>query len=99
MMKPAMCPRPHALIPVLALALIVACDKSTEPKAAALVTSVDTLRPGEIAHVRGTGLTGLQSLRIGGVEATELTIISDSEAAFRVPSMRSCETDMRVAQV
>jgi hypothetical protein len=98
-MKPPISLRRHALLSVLVLALIVACDRSTEPKLAAHVTSVDTLRPGQIAHVRGSGLTSLQSLRLDGVAATELVIISDSVAEFRVPSMRACETDMRAAQV
>ncbi|HEU0053110.1 MAG TPA: hypothetical protein VFQ39_08025, partial [Longimicrobium sp.] len=88
------------LLPVLVVALIAACDggPTTAPPAVHL-TSVDTLRPGQTAHVRGSGLTKLRSLRLDGVEATELVASSDSVAAFRVPSMRACETDMRAVKV
>ncbi|HEX6064647.1 MAG TPA: hypothetical protein VFZ04_10535 [Longimicrobiales bacterium] len=89
-----------------ALALIVACDGGApvEPEkpvvtAPARLTSVDTLRPGQIVQVRGSGFTNLKSLELDGVAATELTVTSDSVAHFRVPSMRACETDMRVASV
>ena len=89
------------LLPALAAALTAACDGGApvEPTRPAHVTSVDTLRPGQIAHVRGSGLTGLRSLRLDGVEATELVARSDSVAEFRVPSMRACETDMRAVKV
>jgi hypothetical protein len=99
------------LLPALVVALIVACDGGAPdggapvdptppvPPAAARVTSVDTLRPGQIAHVRGSGLTTLRSLRLDGVEATELVARSDSVVEFRVPSMRACETDMRAVKV
>jgi hypothetical protein len=89
------------LLPVLVVALVVACDGGApaEPTRPVHVTSVDTLRPGQIAHVRGSGLTSLRSLLLDGVEATELVARSDSVAEFRVPSMRACETDMRAAKV
>ncbi|HEX8359981.1 MAG TPA: hypothetical protein VF613_07740 [Longimicrobium sp.] len=90
------------LLPALAVALIAACDGGApvEPTASAVhVASVDTLRPGQIAHVRGSGLTGLRSLLLDGVAATELVARSDSVAEFRVPSMRACETDMRAVKV
>ena len=91
------------LLPALVVALIVACDggapvKPTPPPAVR-VTSVDTLRPGQIAHVRGSGLTNLRALLVDGVVATELVARSDSVAEFRVPSMRACETDMRAVKV
>ncbi len=98
-MKPTISPRCHALIPVLALAVIVACSESTEPKLPAQLTSVDALHPGQIARVRGSGLTNLQSLRVDGIAAAELVIISDSVAEFRVPSVRTCETDKRLVKV
>jgi hypothetical protein len=60
---------------------------------------VDTLRPGQIAHVRGSGLTSLRSLLLDGVAATELVARSDTVAEFRVPGMRACETDMRAVKV
>ncbi|HEX8359455.1 MAG TPA: hypothetical protein VF613_05085 [Longimicrobium sp.] len=63
------------------------------------MTSLDTLRPGQIALVRGSGLTGLRSLVLDGVAATELVARSDSVAEFRVPAMRACETDMRAVKV
>ncbi|MES2521441.1 MAG: hypothetical protein V4617_02000 [Gemmatimonadota bacterium] len=63
------------------------------------MTAIDTLRPGQIASVRGSGLAGLRSLLIDGVAATELVARSDSVAEFRVPSMRACETDMRAVKV
>ena len=95
-----------ALVPSLTLgtglALLVACDGGApaEPTpTAANVTSVDTLRPGQIAHARGSGLANLRSLLLDGVEATELVARSDSVAEFRVPSMRACETDMRAVKV
>jgi hypothetical protein len=96
------------LLPALVAALIVACDggarveptrPAQSPPPAVHVTSVDTLRPGQIAHVRGSGLTDLRSLLLDGVEATELVVRSDSAAEFRVPSMRACETDMRAVKV
>lgn len=89
------------LLPVLLVALIAACDGGApvEPTRPVHVTSVDTLRPGQIAHVRGSGLTNLRSLLLDGVEATELVARSDSVAEFRVPSMRACETDMRAVKV
>ncbi|MEW5927203.1 MAG: hypothetical protein AB1941_06955 [Gemmatimonadota bacterium] len=89
------------LLPVLVVALIAACDGGApvEPTRPVHVTSVDTLRPGQIAHVRGSGLTSLRSLLLDGVEATELVARSDSVAEFRVPSMRACETDMRAVKV
>jgi hypothetical protein len=88
------------LLPALAVALMVACDGGApvEPTPVHL-TSVDTLRPGQLAHVRGSGLTHLRSLRLDGVAATELVAHSDSVAEFRVPSMRACETDMRAVKV
>jgi hypothetical protein len=89
------------LLPALVVALTVACDGGApvEPARPVQVTSVDTLRPGQIAHVRGSGLTNLRSLLLDGVEATELVARSDSVAEFRVPSMRACETDMRAVKV
>ena len=101
------------LLPALVVALIAACDGGAAdggasvdptrpvqpPPATVRVTSVDTLRPGQIAHVRGSGLTSLRSLLLDGVEATELVARSDSVAEFRVPSMRACETDMRAVKV
>ena len=89
----------------LVVALIAACDGGApvEPKpvppAAIHLTSVDTLRPGQIASVRGAGFTNLQSVLLDGVQATELVVRSDSVAEFRVPSMRACETDMRAVKV
>ena len=107
MRRPALLP---ALIPSLMLgtgaALLVACEggapaESTRPveATAVRVLAVDTLRPGQIASVRGSGLSTLRSLRLDGVEATELVARSDSVAEFRVPSMRACETDMRAVKV
>ena len=92
------------LLPALVAALIVACDggapvEPTPPPPAVHVTSVDTLRPGQIARVRGSGLTNLRSLLLDAVAATELVALSDSVAEFRVPSMRACETDMRAVKV
>src|SRR5688500_1012203 len=93
------------LIPLLAplvVALTIACDGGApvEPlRPAVHLTSVDTLRPGQIASVRGSGLTSLRSLILDGVEATGLVARSDSVAEFRVPSMRACETDMRSVKV
>lgn len=88
-----------ALLLAHVAALIVACDGPAEPDRAVHVTSVDTLRPGEIAHIRGSGFTSLSSLLLDGVEATELVSTSDTLAQFRVPSMRECETDMRAVQL
>jgi hypothetical protein len=90
----------------VAIALIIACDggapveptKPIEP-AAIQLTSVDTLRPGQTAQVRGSGLTNLKSLLVDGVAATELVVRSDNVADFRVPAMRACETDMRKVKV
>ena len=89
------------LLPTLVVALIVACDGGgpVEPPPAVHLTSVDTLRPGQVAQVRGSGLTQLRSLLLDGVKATELVARSDSVAEFRVPSVRACETDMRVVKV
>jgi hypothetical protein len=95
------------LLPALVVALIVACDggapreptRPVQPPSAVHVTSVDTLRPGQIARVRGSGLTNLRSLLLDGVEATALVARSDSVAEFRVPSLRACETDRRAVQV
>lgn len=96
------------LLPALVVALIVGCDggarvepsQPVQPSPSTVrVTSVDTLRPGQIAHVRGSGLTNLRSLLLDGVGATELVARSDSIAEFRVPSMRTCETDMRAVKV
>jgi hypothetical protein len=89
------------LLPALAVALVAACDGGgpAEPARPVRVTSVDTLRPGQVARVRGSGLAGLRSLRLDGVEATELVARSDSVAEFRVPTMRACETDMRAVGV
>jgi len=89
------------LLPAIVVALIVACDGGApaEPTRPVHVTSVDTLRPGQIARVRGSGLTSLRSLLLDGVQATELVARSDSVAEFRVPSMRACETDMRAVKV
>ena len=86
----------------LAVALVVACDAGgpVDPRRPAVyLTSIDTLRPGQIASVRGSGLTGLRSLLIDGVKATEIVARSDSVAEFRVPSTRACETDMRAVIV
>jgi hypothetical protein len=91
--------RGHALISVLVFAAAVACSESTEPKLPASITSVDELQPGQIAKIRGTSLTNLLSLRIDGVQATELVVLSDSVAEFRVPSMRACETDRRAVKI
>ena len=72
------------------LALIVACDGgSVEPTRPPNVTSVDTLPPGQLAYIRGSGLTHLRSLLLDGVTATELVARSASVAEFRVPSMRA----------
>ena len=98
-MNPALVRRRPALLPAIVVALIVACDGPAEPDRPALVTAVDTLRPGQIAHVRGSGLANLRSLFLDGVEATELVSTSDTVAQFRVPSMRACETDMRAVAV
>jgi hypothetical protein len=89
------------LLPALVVALIVACDGGApvEPSRPVHVLSVDTLRPGQIARVRGSGLTSLRSLLLDGVAATELVARSDSVAEFRVPAMRACETDMRAVKV
>lgn len=88
------------LLPAL-VALIAACDGGAPvgPTQPAHLTSVDTLRPGKIAQLRGSGLTGLRSLLLDGVKATEIVAHSDSVAEFRVPSMRACETDMRAVKV
>jgi hypothetical protein len=93
-----------ALVVALLVAPIVGCDGGATrpvppPTAAIRVTAVDTLRPGQIARARGSGLAALRSLRLDDVEATELVARSDSVAEFRVPSMRACETDMRAVQV
>jgi hypothetical protein len=81
---------PAPLLPALAAALIAACDGApVEPAGPVQVASVDTLRPGQVAHVRGSGLTSLRSLLLDGVPATELVARSDSVAEFRVPSMRA----------
>ena len=87
------------LLPALA-ALIAACDGGgpVQPRPVH-VSSVDTLRPGQIAHLRGSGLTSLRSLLLDGVATTELVVRSDSVAEFRVPTMRACETDMRAVKV
>jgi len=89
------------LLPALVVALIAACDggASVEPTKPVHLTTVDTLRPGQTAQVRGSGLTGLRSLLLDGVAATELVVGSDSVAEFRVPSLRACETDMRAVKV
>jgi hypothetical protein len=89
------------LLPTLVVALIVGCDGGApvEPARPVQVTSVDTLRPGQIAHVRGSGLTHLRSLLLDGVAATGLVARSDSVVEFRVPPMRACETDMRTVKV
>ena len=89
------------VIAALAVALVVACNDGAPvaPTRPVRVTAVDTLRPGQIAQVRGSGLTGLRSLLLDGVAATELVVRSDSVADFRVPAMRACETDMRAVQV
>ena len=83
------------------VALITACDGGAPagPTRPVLLASVDTLRPGQIARVRGSGLTGLRSLLLDSVGATELVARSDSVVEFRVPSMRAGETDMRVVKV
>lgn len=104
--------RPAPLLPALVVAplvaLIVGCDGgarvgTTQPvqpsPSTVRVTSVDTLRPGQVARVRGSGLTNLRSLLLDGVAATELVARSDSVAEFRVPSMRACETDVRAVKV
>ncbi|MDF1504621.1 type VI secretion system ATPase TssH [Roseisolibacter sp. H3M3-2] len=87
-----------------AVALTLACDGGATPPdgtppPAVRVTAVDTLRPGQVGRVHGTGLAALRSLRLDGVAATELVVRSDSVAEFRVPSLRACETDMRTVQV
>ncbi len=89
------------LLSAVGVALIVACDGGApaEPTQLVHVTSVDTLRPGQLAHVRGSGLTNLRSLLLDGVKATELVARSDSVAEFRVPTIRACETDMRAVKV
>jgi hypothetical protein len=88
------------LFSALVLALIVACDGApAAPTRPVHVTSIDTLRPGQTAHVRGSGLANLRSLLVDGVEATELVARSDSVVEFRVPSMRACETDRRAVKV
>lgn len=91
--------RRPALVLSSFVALMVACDGSTEPTPPVHITSVDTLRPGQIAEIRGSGLTGLSSLLVDGVAATELVSTSDTVAQFRVPTMRECETDMRKVQL
>lgn len=87
----------------LLVVLVVACDGGTPveptPLPAVHLTFVDTLRPGLIAHIRGSGLTHLSSILVDGVAATEVVARSDSVAEFRVPSMRACETDMRAVKV
>jgi hypothetical protein len=89
------------LLPALVIALLVACDGGAPagPAPTVQLTSVDTLRPGQIALVRGSGLTSLRALMLDGVKATELVAHSDSVAEFRVPSIRACETDMRAVKV
>ncbi|HEX8452266.1 MAG TPA: hypothetical protein VF647_09235 [Longimicrobium sp.] len=93
--------RPAPLLPALIAALVAACDGGgpVETAGPIHVISVDTLHPGQIAHVRGTGLASLRSLMLDGVEAKELVALSDSVAEFRVPSMRACETDMRAVKL
>ncbi|HEY7771210.1 hypothetical protein [Longimicrobium sp.] len=93
--------RPAPLLPALLVALVVACDGGApvEPAQPVHLASVDTLRPGQIVQVRGSGLSSLRSLLLDGVAATELVAHSDSVAAFRVPSIRACETDMRAVKV
>ena len=86
------------------VALIVACDggapvEPTKPVQPVVVTSVDTLRPGQIAQIHGSGLKSLSTLTFDGVAATELVASSDNVAQFRVPTMRACETDMRIVKV
>ena len=89
------------LLPALVVALIAGCDGGApvEPTRPVHVTSVDTLHPGQIGRVRGSGLTHLRSLLLDGVPATGLVARSDSVAEFRVPSMRACETDLRAVKV
>ena len=72
--------RRSTLLTALVVALTVACDDRgpVEPARLAHVTSVDTLRPGQIAHVRGSDLTSLRSLLLDGVKATQLVVRSDS---------------------
>ena len=77
------------LLPALVVALIAGCDGGApvEPTRPVHVISIDTLRPGQVAQVRGSGLTSLSSLLLHGVEATELVARSNSVAEFRVPSI------------
>ena len=85
----------------ITVALIVGCDRGApvEPTTPAQLTSVDTLRPGQIAHVRGSGLADVHTILLDGVAATEVVVHSDGDAEFRVPSLRACETDMRAVKV
>jgi hypothetical protein len=91
------------IAPVVAavVALLVAChdDAAVAPTRPVQLTAVDTLRPGQIARISGAGLTGLRSLLLDSVEATELVVRSDDVAEFRVPALRACETDLRAVKV
>lgn len=91
--------RPPLLL-ALVVAPLVACDggRTVAPSRVQLA-AVDTLHPGAVVQLRGTGLTGLRALLVDGVAATGLVVRSDSVAEFRVPTLRACETDMRAVQV
>ena len=53
------------LLPALVVALIVGCDGGAPvgPMRPVQLTSVDTLRPGQLAHVRGSGSLHNQTYR------------------------------------
>src|SRR5688500_8835458 len=66
------------LLPALAVALLAACDGGPGgPTRPVELATVDTLRPGQVVLVRGSGLGGLRSLLVDGVPATDVVARSD----------------------
>lgn len=71
-----------------------ACD-FTSPNPGGRLQRVEGLVPGSTARILGRGLASLGALTVDGVPATDLVVVSDGEATFRVPVVRECETDGR----
>jgi len=83
----------------LAVFLLTACaEKVTQPGGLRL-ERVEGLAPGSIARVVGEGLSALNTITVAGDTVAELVVVSNREATFRVPTLRTCETDGRLVDI
>jgi hypothetical protein len=82
----------------LAVLTLTACaEKVTQPSGPHL-DRVEGFTPGATARLVGDGLSGVNTITVAGDTVAEL-VVSNKEITFRVPTLRTCETDGRMVDI